>query len=51
MTVHCGAVIDHCTHVLMLPRWEMSPGAVAERDYALRIDAPVITSLDELEAT
>ena len=44
------AVIDHCTHVLMLPRWEMSPGAVAERDYALRIGTPVITSLEELEA-
>ena len=45
------AVIDRCTHVLMLPRWETSPGAVAERDYALRIGTPVITSLEELEAT
>ena len=48
------AVIDHCTHVLMLPRWETSPGARAERDYALTIGTPVITSLDaldELEAT
>ena len=43
------AVIDHCTHVLMLPRWETSPGAVAERDYALRIGTPVITSLEELD--
>ena len=45
------AVIDRCTHVLLLPRWETSPGAVAERDYALRIGTPVITSLEELEAT
>ncbi len=44
------AVIDHCTHVLLLPRWETSPVARAERDYALRIGTPVITSLDELEA-
>ena len=45
------AVIDRCTHVLLLPRWETSPGAVAERDYALSIGTPVITSLEELEAT
>ena len=45
------AVIDHCTHVLLLPRWETSTGARAERDYALTIGKPVITSLDELEAT
>ena len=45
------AVIDRCTHVLLLPRWETSPGAVAERDYARTIGTPVITSLEELEAT
>ena len=42
---------DRCTHVLLLPRWETSPGAVAERDYARTIGMPVITSLEELEAT
>ncbi len=42
------AVIDRCTHVLLLPRWETSTGARVERDYALRIGTPVITSLDEL---
>ena len=45
------AVIDRCTHVLLLPRWETSLGAVAERDYALATGTPVIASLDELEAT
>ena len=45
------AVIDHCTHVLMLPRWETSAGAVAERAYAVQIGTPVITSLEELKAT
>ena len=44
------AVIDRCTHVLLLPRWETSPGARAERDYALSIGTPVITSLDALDA-
>ena len=42
---------DRCTHVLLLPRWETSPVAVAERDYARTIGMPVITSLEELEAT
>lgn len=28
------AVIDRCTHVLMLPRWETSAGALKEREYA-----------------
>ena len=32
------------------PAWfRLSPGARAERDYALRIGTPVITSLEELE--
>ena len=34
----------------LLPRWETSTGAVAERDYALSIGTPVITSLDELRS-
>ena len=50
LAVDC-AIIDRCTHVLLLPRWETSPGAVAERDYALATGTPVITSLDALEAT
>ena len=42
-------MIDHCTHVLMLPRWETSAGARAERAYARAIGTPVITSLEELD--
>lgn len=42
------AVIDRCTHVLMMPRWESSAGAVLERHYADRIGKPVIFSIDEL---
>ena len=42
------AVIDRCTHVLMLPRWESSSGAVKERAYAEQIGRPIIASLDEL---
>lgn len=29
------AIIDRCTHVLLLPRWETSPGAQQERAYAI----------------
>ena len=50
LAVDC-TIIGRCTHVLSLPRWETSPGAVAERDYARAIGTPVITSLDALEAT
>ena len=32
-------------------RLDANQDARAERDYALRISTPVITSLDELEAT
>ena len=27
------AILDRCTHILMMPRWETSKGAVAEREY------------------
>lgn len=42
------AVIDRCTHVLLLPRWETSAGAVKEREYALAIGKPLIMSIDEV---
>jgi hypothetical protein len=44
------AVIDRCTHVLMLPRWETSAGATKEHDYARATGKPIITSLDEVHA-
>ena len=42
------AVIDRCTHVLMMPRWQTSAGAKKEYEYAIAIGKPVIASLDEL---
>jgi len=42
------AVIDRCTHMLMLDRWETSAGAVRERDYAMARGIPVFESLDAL---
>lgn len=42
------AVIDRCTHVLMMPRWELSAGAIAEREYALKIGKPIIHSIAEI---
>ena len=44
------AVIDRCTHVLMLPRWETSAGALKEREYAESRGVPVVHTLAELEA-
>ena len=42
------AVIDRCTHVLMLPRWEGSVGARAEREYAERQGKPIVYGIEEL---
>lgn len=42
------AVIERCTHVLMLPRWETSDGAVREMDFAKQLGRTVVFSLDEL---
>jgi hypothetical protein len=42
------AVIDRCTHVLMMPRWESSAGAVIEKDYAERIGKLVVYDVDDL---
>ena len=44
------AVIDRCTHVVMLPRWETSAGAVREREYAIT-KGKTITSVDGLLAS
>ena len=41
------AVIDRCTHVLLLPRWETSAGAVKERAYAESRGIPIVTSIEE----
>lgn len=43
------AVIDRCTHVLMMPRWETSTGARIEKDHAERVGKPVIYALAELD--
>ncbi len=40
------AVIDRCTHVVMLPRWETSTGAVAEMNYATARGVPVFLSFE-----
>ena len=42
------AVIERCTHVLMMPRWEQSAGAKHEYDYAKSIGKPVVYAVDEL---
>jgi hypothetical protein len=42
------AVIDRCTHLLMLPRWETSAGALKEKAYAEQRGVPVLFTLDEL---
>jgi hypothetical protein len=42
------AVIDRCTHVLMMPRWQESAGAIKEHDYAQSIGCPIAYSMSEL---
>lgn len=42
------AVIDRCSHVLLMPRWEMSTGARAEREYALKQGIPVVEGVHAL---
>lgn len=42
------AVIDRCSHVLMMDRWHLSAGAIKERDYAISIGKPIIYSLEDL---
>lgn len=42
------AMIRRCTHVLMLPHWEQSSGAVQEKEYADVIGKPVFYSLAAL---
>lgn len=42
------AVIERCTHVLMLPRWETSAGAVRELEHAKTRGLSVVYTVDEL---
>lgn len=44
------AVIDRCTHVLMLPNWHESAGALREMDYADRQGKPVFSQVETLLA-
>lgn len=43
------AVIDRCTHVLLLPRWETSAGALREKAYAEAKGLPILFDMSELE--
>lgn len=40
------AVIDRCTHVVLLPRWGHSSGAVREADYARQRGIPLVLHAD-----
>lgn len=44
------AIIDHCTHMLMLPNWESSKGAAREKEYAERTGMPILFNIQDLEA-
>jgi len=46
-----NAVIRRCTHMLMLPRWDESPGALKERALAIELGIPIIDSFEELKET
>lgn len=42
------AIIDRCTHVLMMDRWETSKGACMELEYARSKSKPIAWSIDDL---
>lgn len=43
------AVIDHCSHMLMMPRWQLSKGSNIEHKYAIERGIPIMYSVEELE--
>lgn len=43
------AVLKRCTHILMLPRWQESPGALRERAFAISAGIQIYESLDQLK--
>jgi len=42
------AMIDHCTHILMLPRWRESDGAIKELNYGAFHKKEIHYSFEEL---
>jgi len=42
------AILDFCTHILMLPRWTESRGATVERQHMIGVGKPVAYSIPEL---
>lgn len=42
------AVINRCSHMLLLPRWESSRGAIMEKQYADSLGMPVVYKISEL---
>lgn len=44
------AIIDRCTHLLMMDRWKTSKGAWLEFEYAMDRRTPIAFSVDELIA-
>jgi hypothetical protein len=42
------AIIDRCTHMLLLPRWQTSTGAVVEEQYAAQRGLLVVYSVEEV---
>ena len=42
------ALLDRCTHLIAMPTWKQSSGAVREMEYALCRSMPIAYSVDEL---
>jgi hypothetical protein len=45
------AVLAFCTHILMLPGWEKSPGSVLERTFATGRGIPIFYKAEDLVET
>lgn len=46
--VYDEAVIERSTHLIMLPNWQESKGAVREHEYAVKLGLPIAYSMEEL---
>lgn len=42
-------ILRQCDCILMMPEWEKSKGAIAERDFALTFCIPIYYSIDSLK--
>lgn len=43
------AIVSRCTHMLMLSRWDDSPGSIREHAYATELGLPIFFDIKDLK--